>query len=141
MHITSNILNIIFQLLTSLPGDVNMIFALLTSFLSLLYSKTCVKRPLSKRPQFGFQDGLLLNACQKYCRMLQGSILQYFPPSLSNHLSLRSLFCLFLSGPFTQVLLLLCLKSKAGINLKHVTLINSAVTPTNQSNAQLLVEY
>ena len=35
----------------------------------------------------------------------KGSILQYFGPSLSYHLSLRSLFCLFLSGRFTQVLL------------------------------------
>ena len=35
------------------------------------YSKTCVKRPLSKTPQIGFQDNLLLNAVQKYCRMLQ----------------------------------------------------------------------
>ena len=34
----------------------------------------------------------------------KGSILQYFRHSL-NHLSLRSLFCLFLSGHFTQVLL------------------------------------
>ena len=25
------------------------------------YSKTCVKRPLSKRPQIGFQDQLSLN--------------------------------------------------------------------------------
>ena len=49
-------------------------------------------------------DQLALNAGQKYCRMLQG-ILQYFGPSLSYHLSLRSLFCLFLSGHFTQVLL------------------------------------
>ena len=31
--------------------------------------------------------------------------LQYFRPSLSYHLPLRSLFCLFLSGGFTQVLL------------------------------------
>ena len=30
------------------------------------YSKTCVKRPLSKRPKIGFQDQLLLNAGQKY---------------------------------------------------------------------------
>ena len=47
------------------------------------------------------------NAGQKYCRMLQGkgSILQYFRPSISYHLSLRSLFCLFLSGRFTHVLL------------------------------------
>ena len=33
--------------------------------------KTCVKRPLSKRPKIGFQDQLLLNAGLKYCRMLQ----------------------------------------------------------------------
>ena len=32
----------------------------------------------------------------------KGSILQYFQPSLSYHLSLRSLFCLFLSDRFTQ---------------------------------------
>ena len=36
------------------------------------YSKTCIKRPLSKRPKIGFQDQLSLNAGQKYCRMLQG---------------------------------------------------------------------
>ena len=35
------------------------------------YSKTCVKRPLSKRQKIGFQDQLSLNASQKYCRMLQ----------------------------------------------------------------------
>ena len=36
------------------------------------YSKTCVKGPLSKRPQIGFQDQLSLTAGQKYCRMLCG---------------------------------------------------------------------
>ena len=35
------------------------------------YSKTCVKRPLSKRQKIGFQDLVSLNAGQKYCRMLQ----------------------------------------------------------------------
>ena len=76
------------------------------------YSKTCVKRPLSKRLKIGLQDQLSLNAGQKYCRMLKsiaecskGSILQYFWPALSCHLSLRSLFCLFSSDRFTQVLL------------------------------------
>ena len=29
------------------------------------YSKTFVKQPLSKRQKIGFQDQLLLNACQK----------------------------------------------------------------------------
>ena len=35
-------------------------------------SKTCLKRPLLKRPKIGFQDQLSLNEGQKYCRMLQG---------------------------------------------------------------------
>ena len=35
------------------------------------YSKTCVKGPLSERPQIGFQDQYMLNAGLKYCRMLQ----------------------------------------------------------------------
>ena len=34
------------------------------------YSKTCVKRPLSKRLEIGFQNQLSLNAGQNYCRML-----------------------------------------------------------------------
>ena len=33
------------------------------------YSKTCVKRTLSKILKSGFQDQLSLNAGQKYCRM------------------------------------------------------------------------
>ena len=37
-----------------------------------MYSKTCLKQPLSNRPKLGFQDQLLLNAGQKFCRMLQG---------------------------------------------------------------------
>ena len=69
-----------------------------------LYSKTCVKRPLSKISQIGFHDQLSLNASQNIAECSKGSILQYFRPSLSYHLSLRS-FCLFLSGRFTQVLL------------------------------------
>ena len=69
-----------------------------------LYSKTSVKRPLSKRSKNGFQDKLSLNACQKYCRMLQG-ILQSFRHSLSYHLPFRSLFCLFLNCRFTHILL------------------------------------
>ena len=35
------------------------------------YSATCVKLPLSKRQKIAFHDQLLLNAGQKYCRMLQ----------------------------------------------------------------------
>ena len=72
-----------------------------------LYSKTCVKWPLSKRPKIGFQAQLSLHAVKHLAECSKGSILQYFQPSLSYHLSLRSLFCLFLSSRFTQVLLYL----------------------------------
>ena len=34
----------------------------------------------NRRPKIGFQDQLLVNAGQKYCRMLLESILQYFRP-------------------------------------------------------------
>ena len=50
------------------------------------------------------RNKLLLNAGQKYFRMLHESILQYFRPSLSYDLSL---FCQFLSGRLRQVLLYL----------------------------------
>ena len=66
----------------------------------ITYSKTCVKWPLSENC---FQEQLLLNAGQKYCRMLQrehSAILWTFIK-----LPLRSLFCLFLCGRFIQVLL------------------------------------
>ena len=34
--------------------------------------KTCLKWPLKKKTKIVFQDRLLLNSSQKYCRMLQG---------------------------------------------------------------------
>ena len=68
------------------------------------YSKTCVKRPLSKRPKIAFQCQISLNAGQKYWQKVPrgGAFLQYFRPSSSYHLSLRSLFWLF-SGRVTQI--------------------------------------
>ena len=66
---------------------------------TVLYHDFTVKPVLSghskRRQKIGFQGQLLLNAGQKYCRMLQESILQYFRPSLSYHLSLRPLFVYF----------------------------------------------
>ena len=76
-------------------GNYIVIEASLLNFSLNTYSKTCLKQPLSKRPKIGFQEQLSLIAGQKYCRMLQGCILQYFRPPLSYHLSLRSLFHLF----------------------------------------------
>ena len=57
----------------------------------LEYSKICVHNHSKKDQHISFQDKSSLNAGQKYCRMLQ--------------LLLKSLFCLFLSGRFTQGLL------------------------------------
>ena len=68
------------------------------SFLHKKYSKTCLRRPLKEKTKIGFQDRLSLNAGQKYCRMLQGEHSATLSTSLSFHLSLRSLFCLILSG-------------------------------------------
>ena len=47
-----------------------------------------------KKPKFGFQDQLSLNEGQKYFA-IPWSILQYFRPSVSYYLPLRSLFGLF----------------------------------------------
>ena len=69
------------------------------------YSKTCEKRQLSKRPKIGFNTNYRLVHVKSIAKCSKGAILQYFRTSLSYHLSLRSLFCLFLSGRFTQVLL------------------------------------
>ena len=59
------------------------------------YSKTCVKRSLSKRGKIGFQDQLSLNAGQKYCRMLSlehsAILLTFFKLPFV----IKILFCLF----------------------------------------------
>ena len=77
-----------------------------TSGQTIWYTVNSVLRGHSKkRSKIDSQDWLLLNAGRKYCRMLQKSILQYFRPALSHNLSLRSLFCLYLSDRFRQVIL------------------------------------
>ena len=66
--------------------------------------------------------------------MVQGSIQQYFRPSLSYHLSLRSLFCLFLDGHLTQVLLY-CLFNFVYWKSLHRYLANSEDPDEMQHNA------
>ena len=68
-----------------------------------VYNKACVKQPLSKSPQIGFQDQLSLNAGQKYCRMLQGEHSAILSPFIKLPFAIKIFFCLFLSGHFTQV--------------------------------------
>ena len=69
------------------------------------YSKTCVKRPLSKRPKIGFKTNYRFMQVNSITECSKESILQYFRPSLSYHMSFRSLLCLFLSVCLRQVLL------------------------------------
>ena len=80
-----------------------------------LYSKTCLKQPLSKRLKIVFQDQLSLNAGQKYCRMLQGehsAILSTFIKLLFViKISVLSIFEWPLKTGFT----LLCLKVQADL--------------------------
>ena len=69
------------------------------------YSKTCVKRPLSKRPQIGFQDQLLLNAGQKYCRVLQGEHFLILLTFIKLPFVIKIFDLSILSGRLRQVLL------------------------------------
>ena len=46
------------------------------------YSKPCLKQPHKKKTKVGFQDRLLLNAGQKYCRMLPFKSKAYSKPCL-----------------------------------------------------------
>ena len=48
-----------------------------------------------------FKTDYCLMQVKSIAECSKGSILQYFQPSLSYYLSLRSLFCLFLSTGFT----------------------------------------
>ena len=58
-----------------------------------------------RRQKLFFKTAYRLMQVKSIAECSKGSILQYFRPSLSYYLSLRSLFCLFLSGGFRQVLL------------------------------------
>ena len=69
------------------------------------YSKTSVKLPLSRRPKMVFKTDYRLMRIKSIAACTKRSIMQYVRPSLSYQLSLRDLFCLFLSGRLTQVLL------------------------------------
>ena len=63
------------------------------------------KESKKNRNMFIVADLVSLMQVKGTAECSKGSMLQYFRPSLSYHLSSRSLFCLVLSGRFTQVLL------------------------------------
>ena len=91
----------------------NMHMYLVRLGLKLPYSKACVKWQLSKKDRkLVFKTNYRLMQVKSIAECSKGSILQYFRPSLSYYLSLRS-FCLFLSGHLTQVFLcIVFVKSK-----------------------------
>ena len=59
----------------------------------------------NRRPKLVFKTDYGLMQVKSIAACSKGSILQYFRPSLSYHLPLRPLICLFLSGCLRQVLL------------------------------------
>ena len=71
------------------------------------YSKTCVKRPLSKRPKIDttFQDQLSLDAGQKYCRMLKGEHSAILLTFIKLPFVIKIFVLSILSGSLRQVLL------------------------------------
>ena len=64
-----------------------------------VYGKTCLKLSLKKTPKYVFKTDNRIMQVESG----KWSILQYFQPALSYHLSLRPLFCLFLIGHLRQV--------------------------------------
>ena len=81
----------------------------------IVYSKTCIKRPLKKQQSLFFQDRLSHNAGQKVCRMIPGSILQYW-----EHSAILGAFC----NTFNLHLVPICLNDLCCVYLKQV-LLNS----------------
>ena len=75
----------------------------------LVLKYTTVKPVLSghlkRRPKLFFKTDYHLMQVKSIAECSPWGILQYFRPSLSYHLPLRPLFCLFLSGRLRQVLL------------------------------------
>ena len=60
------------------PEDCNKYVNCPDQLAFIWYSKICLKRSLKRTQKIGFHDRLSLNAGQKYCRMLQGELLQNF---------------------------------------------------------------
>ena len=72
---------------------------------TIITVKTLLCGHSKRRPKIGFQDRLLLNAGQKYCRMLQGEHSAIVSTFVKLPFAIKTLFCLFLSGGLRQDLL------------------------------------
>ena len=81
--------------------------------MNMLYSKTCAERSLSERPKIGSQNQLLLNAGQKYFRMVQWAFIRL-------PFNIKIFVLSILSGRFTQVLLFIFFSVLAANELSGV---------------------
>ena len=70
-----------------------------------IYSKTCLKQPLSKIPKIGFQDQLSLHAGQNYCKMLQVEHSAILSTFINLPFVTKIVVLSILSGRLRQVLL------------------------------------
>ena len=88
------------------------IFGFLMSRLMLLFCETTVKPvcniAILKRSKIGFNINNRIMQVNSIAECPMGSILQYFRPSLSYDLSLKSLFCLFWVAVYTGFTVKIC---------------------------------
>ena len=77
----------------------------LSFFSKWMCSKTCVKQLLSKRQIFFFQDQILLNAGQKYCRMLRAEHPAIHSTLIKLPFVIKTFVLSIYEWPFTHVLL------------------------------------
>ena len=69
----------------------------------MMYSKTCLKRPLYNRQNKDLNDKWQLNEGQKYCRMLPFEHSAILWPALSDNRSSKTFFGLLESGRLDRV--------------------------------------
>ena len=97
---------------------------------SICYSKTCLKRPLKKKNKIGFQDRFLLNAGQKYCRMLP--------------LELSAVLSTFIKLPFANKIFVLSIfewRLKTGYTVHTVVLMVHCIFGGVSYNFQKILYY
>ena len=73
--------------------------------MTVLYSKTCVKRPLKRRQNKGLNDKFKLYAGWQYCRMVPSEHSALLLTCIKQKSFLKNILGPFESGRFTQVLL------------------------------------
>ena len=78
------------------------------------YSNICLKGPLKKNTKLVFNTDYCLMNVKNIAECCEGSILQYFRPSLSNQFPLRPLFYLILSGRLRHKKIIICPREGEG---------------------------